>query len=130
MTMMHEIKQLIKDEKIEEAISLLLLHDKWAIILQAKYNNGKSQKNKGLIDNVDWRNFQQQVSYAALEMAAQIEKNQKQMEDSPEKILCAFFAHVRSELAQSLPPEKVAEIFTHPTFVAAQGAFKKVTGLG
>lgn len=126
---MQEIEQLIKEEKIEEAISLLLLHDKWAIILQAKYNNGKSQEKRGLIDHVGWRKIQQQVSYAALEMAAQIEKKQKQVEDSPEKILCAFFAHVRSGLVQSLPPEKVAEIFTHPTFVAAQRAFKKVTGL-
>ena len=47
--MKEQIQQLIADGRTEEALALLAQHSSGALLLQARYNNGKKQYNMGLI---------------------------------------------------------------------------------
>ncbi len=70
--MKEQIQKLVADGKVEEALRLLAEHDSDAILLQARYNNGKKQYNMGLIDYSEWQRIQNQVNYAVLEMAGRV----------------------------------------------------------
>ena len=70
--MKEQIQKLVADGKVEEALRLLAEHDSDAILLLARYNNGKKQYNMGLISYSEWQQIQNQVSFAALEMAGRV----------------------------------------------------------
>lgn len=70
--MKEQIQKLVADGKVEEALRLLAEHDSDAVLLQARYNNGKKQYNMGLIDYSEWQRIQNQVNYAVLEMAGRV----------------------------------------------------------
>ncbi len=67
--MKEEIQKLIAEGRTEEALSLLAQHSSDALLLQARYNNGKKQYNMGLIEFSEWQRTQAQINYAALELS-------------------------------------------------------------
>jgi len=67
--MKEQIQQLISTGQTEEALQLLVKSAPDAILLQARYNQGKKQYNMGLIEFGEWSRIQAQVNYAALELA-------------------------------------------------------------
>lgn len=71
-TMREQVQQLISQGRTEEALTLLAKHNGDAVLLQARYNQAKKQKNMGMLDFSEWSKVQAQVTYAALEMAGQI----------------------------------------------------------
>ena len=70
--MKEQIQQLIADGRTEEALALLAQHSSDALLLQARYNNGKKQYNMGLIEFSEWQRTQAQINYAALELSNSI----------------------------------------------------------
>lgn len=67
--MKEQIQQLIAEGRTEEALALLAQHSSDALLLQARYNNGKKQYNMGLIEFNEWQRTQAQINYAALELS-------------------------------------------------------------
>lgn len=67
--MREHIQQLIAEGRTEEALALLAQHSSDALLLQARYNNGKKQYNMGLIEFSEWQRTQAQINYAALELS-------------------------------------------------------------
>lgn len=67
--MKEQIQQLISTGQTEEALQLLVKSAPDAILLQARYNQGKKQYNMGLIEFGEWSRVQAQINYAALELA-------------------------------------------------------------
>ncbi|MBK8425269.1 MAG: toll/interleukin-1 receptor domain-containing protein [Lewinellaceae bacterium] len=67
--MKEQIQQLIATGQTEEALQLLVQTKPDAILLQARYNQGKKQYNMGLIEFGEWSRIQAQINYAALELA-------------------------------------------------------------
>lgn len=70
--MKNEIQILISNGQSENALSLLAEHSSDALLLQARYNNGKKQYNMGLIGFDEWQRIQAQINYGALELAGSI----------------------------------------------------------
>ena len=70
--MKEYIQQLIAEGRTADALDYLVMHNRDAILLQARYNQAKKQQNMGLIDFGEWSRVQNQVNYAALEMAGNI----------------------------------------------------------
>lgn len=60
---------MIAEGRTEEALALLAQHSSDALLLQARYNNGKKQYNMGLIEFSEWQRTQAQINYAALELS-------------------------------------------------------------
>ena len=73
--MKEQIQQLISTGQTEEALQLLVKSAPDAILLQARYNQGKKQYNMGLIEFGEWSRVQAQVNYAALELAGSVKTN-------------------------------------------------------
>lgn len=67
--MKQQIQQLIAEGRTEEALALLAQQSSDALLLQARYNNGKKQYNMGLIEFSEWQRTQAQINYAALELS-------------------------------------------------------------
>lgn len=67
--MKDRIQQLIAEGRVEDALALLAQHSNDALLLQARYNNGKKQYNMGLIEFSEWQRTQTQINYAVLELA-------------------------------------------------------------
>ncbi len=67
--MKEQIQQLIAVGRTEDALALLAQQSSDALLLQARYNNGKKQYNMGLIEFSEWQRTQAQINYAALELA-------------------------------------------------------------
>lgn len=70
--MKQQIQQLIAEGRTEEALALLAQHSSDALLLQARYNNGRKQYNMGLIEFSEWQRTQAQINYAALELSNSI----------------------------------------------------------
>lgn len=70
--MKEQIQQLISTGQTEEALQLLVKSAPDAILLQARYNQGKKQYNMGLIEFGEWSRIQAQINYAALELAGSV----------------------------------------------------------
>lgn len=66
--MLDKIRNLISAGRTEEVFDLLEQTDS-AILLKARYTNGKGQYNKGLISPDDWFRIQNQVNNSILELA-------------------------------------------------------------
>lgn len=73
--MKDQIQQLISSGQTEEALQLLVKSAPDAILLQARYNQGKKQYNMGLIEFSEWSRIQAQINYAALELAGSLKNN-------------------------------------------------------
>ena len=71
-TMREQVQQLISQGRTEEALTLLAKHNGDAVLLQARYNQAKKQKNMGMIDFGEWSRVLNQVNHAAIEMAGNI----------------------------------------------------------
>ena len=67
--MKDQIQKLIAEGRTEEALALLAQFSSDALLLQARYSNGKKQYNMGLIEFSEWQRTQAQINYAALELA-------------------------------------------------------------
>lgn len=67
--MINQIRQLIAEGRTEEALGLLAQNSSEALLLQARFNNGKKQYNMGLIEFSEWQRIQAQINYAALELS-------------------------------------------------------------
>jgi len=70
--MKEQIQQLIATGQTEEALQILVQTKPDAILLQARYNQGKKQYNMGLIEFGEWSRIQVQINYAALELAGSV----------------------------------------------------------
>lgn len=70
--MKEETQQLIAEGRTEDALALLVKHNSDAVLLQARYNQAKKQKNMGMINFGEWSRVLNQVNHAALEMAGNI----------------------------------------------------------
>lgn len=73
--MKEQIQQLIAAGQTEEALQLLVNSMPDAILLQARYNQGKKQYNMGLIEFGEWSRIQAQINYAALELSGSAKLN-------------------------------------------------------
>ncbi|MBL7780883.1 MAG: toll/interleukin-1 receptor domain-containing protein [Saprospiraceae bacterium] len=73
--MKEQIQQLISSGQTEEALQLLVKSAPDAILLQARFNQGKKQYNMGLIEFSEWSRIQAQINYAALELAGSLKNN-------------------------------------------------------
>jgi hypothetical protein len=68
--MREEIQQLIASGQTEAALERLVAQNATdAVLLQARYANGKKNYNMGLIPFDEWSRLQAQINYAALELA-------------------------------------------------------------
>ncbi len=67
--MKERIQELIAAGKTEEALELLRNCTDEAVLLMGRYTASKRQYNMGLIDFGEWQRVQNQVNYAALELA-------------------------------------------------------------
>jgi hypothetical protein len=67
--MKEKIQELIATGKTEEALELLKNCTDEALLLMARFNGLKRQYNMGMIDFSDWTRTQNQINYAALELA-------------------------------------------------------------
>jgi hypothetical protein len=63
------IQSLIANGQTEEALVLVTQVSDDAILLQARYSNGKKQYNMGLVDFGEWQRIQNQVNFALLDLA-------------------------------------------------------------
>ena len=63
----EQIQKMIAAGQTEDALKLLAAHRDDAILLQARYNNGKSQFTRGMMEFGEWSRIQNQVNYAVLE---------------------------------------------------------------
>lgn len=68
-TTKERVQELIANGQTEEALVLVAQINDDAILLQARYSNGKKQYNMGLVDFGEWQRIQNQVNYALLELA-------------------------------------------------------------
>ena len=69
--MPNPIQTLIAQGKTLDALELLAQQNDDAILLKARYNNAKKQYNMALITYDEWQRTQNQINYAALEMAGE-----------------------------------------------------------
>ena len=69
---MSQIHEYISSGKTPEALELLVRNKPDAILLQARYNQGRKQYNMGLIDHREWDRIQAQINYAVLELAGSV----------------------------------------------------------
>lgn len=67
--MKEKIQELIATGKTEEALELLKNCTDEALLLMARFSGLKRQYNMGMIDFSDWTRTQNQINYAALELA-------------------------------------------------------------
>lgn len=68
----EQIKMFIAEGRTEEALALLAQHSSDALLLQARYSDGKKQYNMGLIEFSEWQRIQGQINNAALELTVNI----------------------------------------------------------
>lgn len=73
----EQIQQMIAEGRTDEALAILAQYSEDAVLLQARFNNGKKQFNGGLIDFSEWQRTQAQVNYAALELVTKIPNTAK-----------------------------------------------------
>lgn len=66
--MKEQIQKLIAAGRLEEALELLAKLTDQAILLQARFSDGKRQYNSGTLTFPEWSQVQAKVNYAALEM--------------------------------------------------------------
>jgi hypothetical protein len=69
--MKEQIQKLIAAGRLEEALELLAKMTDQAILLQARFADGKRQYNTGQLTFNEWAQVQAKVNYAALEMVNQ-----------------------------------------------------------
>ncbi|MFM8489657.1 MAG: TIR domain-containing protein, partial [Bacteroidota bacterium] len=69
--MKEKIQELIADGKTENALELLKNCTDEALLLMARFSGLKRQYNMGMISFEDWTRTQNQINYAALELADQ-----------------------------------------------------------
>lgn len=69
--MKEQIQKLIAAGRLEEALELLAKTTDQAILLQARFADGKRQYNTGQLTFSEWSQVQAKVNYAALEMVNQ-----------------------------------------------------------
>lgn len=75
--MKERIQELIAAGKTEEALELLRNCTDEAVLLMGRYTASKRQYNMGLIDFGEWQRVQNQVNYAALELAGNCREDAK-----------------------------------------------------
>lgn len=83
MTTKEKVQELIANGQTEEALVLVAQINQDAILLQARYSNGKKQYNMGLVDFGEWQRIQNQVNYALLELAEKAAKTPGKDESTP-----------------------------------------------
>lgn len=66
---MEDIRNLIAAGRLEEALDLLAQSNSDAILLKSRHASGKRQYTMGMVDFSEWQRVQNQVAYAALELA-------------------------------------------------------------
>lgn len=84
--MKDKIQKLIATGKTEEALELLRSATNEALLLQSQFTNGKKQFQLGMIEFGEWQRIVSRVSFAALELANNLEEPAKSGENSePQK---------------------------------------------
>ncbi len=74
MSLKSQIQELVSAARTEDALKLLAQHSQDAVLLQARFANGKRQYLNGLLDGGEWFRIQNQVNFAVLEMAEQVDQ--------------------------------------------------------
>ena len=87
--MKEKIQELVAAGKTEEALELLRNCTDEAVLLMGRYTGTKRQYNMGLIDFGEWQRVQNQVNYAALELAG----NCKEGATQPSRKTSAFISY-------------------------------------
>lgn len=59
--MKEQIRQLINNEQIKEALDLLIPVNREALLMQAQYNIGEKHYNLGLIDIDEWQRIRLKI---------------------------------------------------------------------
>jgi hypothetical protein len=83
--MKEKIQELIATGKTEEALELLKNCTDEALLLMARFSGLKRQYNMGMISFEDWTRTQNQINYAALELADECKEDAGNMGKSPVK---------------------------------------------
>ena len=81
--MKEKIQELIADGKTENALELLKNCTDEALLLMARFSGLKRQYNIGMISFEDWTRTQNQINYAALELADQCKEGAEIRAKSP-----------------------------------------------
>ncbi|MFM7155639.1 MAG: TIR domain-containing protein [Bacteroidota bacterium] len=77
--MKEKIQELIAAGKTEEALELLKNCTDEALLLMARFSGLKRQYNMGMISFEDWTRTQNQINYAALELADQCKEGAEKL---------------------------------------------------
>ncbi len=77
-----QIQECISLGKTEEALDILEQLNSNAILLKARFNNGKKQYSMGMIDFSEWSRMQAQVNYAVLEMMSSVKETKIETQPS------------------------------------------------
>lgn len=114
--MREQIQQLIAEGRTEEALALLAQHSSDALLLQARYNNGKKQYNMGLIEFSEWQRTQAQINYAALELSNSL----KGLPSAPVQSTSGTRANASSSTAPTTPKQQTGVFisYNHNDFFA------------
>ncbi|MDX2133599.1 MAG: TIR domain-containing protein [Saprospiraceae bacterium] len=66
---MDNVRDLIAAGRLEDALDILAKSNPDAVLLKGRYSSGKRQYSMGLVDFSEWQRVQNQIAYAALELA-------------------------------------------------------------
>ena len=95
--MKEKIQELIATSKTEEALELLKNCTDEALLLMARFSGLKRQYNMGMISFEDWTRTQNQINYAALELADECKEDAGNTGNPPVKpgkqSVSAFFSY-------------------------------------
>ncbi len=116
--MKEQIEQAISEGRTEDALTLLAASSNDAVLLQARFNQGKKQYNMGLIEFSEWSRVQAQINYAALEMAGKVKSSAAQKTGPT-------FSSTRTsanDTSIELSPAQVFISYNHQDSIFMQGA--------
>jgi len=74
MTLKEKIRVLIQEGQTERALEHVTPHHSDALLLAARYNNGRKQYNMGLIEFGEWLRIQSSINWALMELVDRMPK--------------------------------------------------------
>lgn len=80
---MDNVRDLIAAGRLEDALDILAKSNPDAVLLKGRYSSGKRQYSMGLVDFSEWQRVQNQIAYAALELAGDAGKGAGAKDPSP-----------------------------------------------
>lgn len=92
--MKEQIQILVAQGSTEQALDLLMRCNSDALLLKARYTQGKKQNNMGVIGFGEWSRLQSQVNYAILEMANSLKQTVVVNNFGPTNVYITFLSEI------------------------------------